>query len=72
MAALRGFIQGDDAKAVSRLGHRVIEADLRTWDRKVVLTLHADGSYNVVERELHSGVPVGSPLTITERGPSDA
>lgn len=54
MAALRGFLSGDDRQNVTRNGHRYVSATLATWDGKVNVTLRPDGDARVtVENDRH-------------------
>uniref|UniRef100_A0A6M3LP45 Uncharacterized protein n=1 Tax=viral metagenome TaxID=1070528 RepID=A0A6M3LP45_9ZZZZ len=46
MANLIGYLQGNRSQ-VSRLGSKVIDSSLRTWDARIDTTLTDEGNYIV-------------------------
>jgi len=54
MANLIGYVQGNRGQ-VHRLGSRVVDSSLQTWDARIDTTLTKDGHYVVSIHPKHGG-----------------
>ena len=55
MAAIRGWIQGDDRSIVTRNAHRQMTVGVYTWNGKANLTVDKDGSARLTVENDHHG-----------------